>query len=145
MNGSDPFQKGFSLFEVLIALAILTIVTGMAMVSLGPLWQKHQLKQATAHLLEQIQICRMKAVVEQKTYQIKMSGQQFYRRYKSGVDWSEWEHFRFDSPAQMSMSGTSYFYSKGFASPKTITLIHDDYRQKIIININGRARVSDVY
>ncbi len=95
--------------------------------------------------MEQIQVCRMKAVVEQKTYQIKIAGQVLFRRYKSGMDWSDWETYRFSGPARVSMSGTSHFYSKGFASPKTITVIHDNYRQKVVININGRARVSDVY
>lgn len=138
-------QEGFSLFEILIALVVLTVITGMAAVSLGPYWQKHQLRQTTADLVEQIQICRMKAIVEQKTYQIKTAGQMLFRRNMSGVDWSDWERYRVRGPARISMGGTSSFYSKGFASPKTIMVIHDGFRQKIIININGRARVSDVY
>ena len=137
--------KGISLLEVLIALLIITIITGLAAVSIGPFWKKHQLQHATGHLLEQIQVCRMKAIVEQKTYQIKITGQTLYRRSKTGMDWSNWEAHQLDGPSHVSMKGTSYFYSKGFASPKTITVIHDEYRQKIIININGRARVSDVY
>lgn len=147
MNGSVKIslKKGFSLLEVLISLVIITIITGLAAVTLGPYWQKHQLKQATSELMEQIQICRTKAIIEQKTYQMKITGEMLFRRYKSGTDWSNWEQTRLSSPAHVSMSGTSYFYSKGFASPKTITVSHYDYKQKVVININGRARFSEIY
>ncbi len=131
--------------EVLVTLVLFSIISGVAAVSLGPLWQKHQLKQATAQLLSQIQTCRMKAIVKQKTYQIKITKQTLSSRYKSGIDWSNWEDYLFPGSALYSMSGTSYFYSKGFASPKTITVTHDNYHQKVIININGRARTSEIY
>jgi len=131
--------------EVLVTLVLFSIISGVAAVSLGPLWQKHQLKQATGQLLSQIQTCRMKAIVEQKTYQIKITKQTLSSRHKSGIDWSDWEEYRFPGSALYSMSGTSYFYSKGFASPKTITVVHDNYQQKVIININGRARTSEIY
>jgi len=143
-NRSLP-TAGFSLVEILAVLAVFSIVTGLAVVSLGPLWQKHRLKQATGELMARIQTCRMQAILERRTVQIKTAGSVLSRRHKTGVDWSDWEQYRFPDPVRLSMSGTSSFYSKGFASPKTITVIHNDYQQKVIININGRARVSEIY
>ncbi len=109
------------------------------------MWQKHLLKQATGQMLGQIQTCRMKAILERRTYQIKIAGQVLSHRHKTGLDWSSWEQTMFADPIKLSMNGTSYFYSKGFASPKTITVVQGDYHQKIIININGRARLSEIY
>jgi hypothetical protein len=128
-----------------VAIVVLSIVTGLAVVSLGPMWQKHLLRQATGQMMEQIQTCRMKAILERRTYQIKISGQVLSQRHKMGLDWSGWKPYTFADPVKLSMSGTSYFYSKGFASPKTIKVAQGDYQQKIIININGRARVSEIY
>lgn len=136
---------GYSLIEVLVALAVVTIVAGMAAVSLGPYWQKHQLRQMSGRLLEQIQVCRMKAIVERKTCQLTADGQVLLRRCRLGIDWSEWEKYRFSGPAEMTMSGSGYFTAKGFATPKSIVVQHDGYRQKIVININGRARISGIY
>jgi type II secretion system protein H len=142
---SSKNSQGFSLVEILVAIVVLSIVTGLAVVSLGPMWQKHLLKQATGQMIGQIQTYRMKAILERRTYQIKISGQALSHRYKTGLDWSSWEQTVFTESIKISMSGTSYFYSKGFASPKTITVMQGVYHQKIIININGRARTSEIY
>lgn len=129
----------------MVAIVVLSIVTGLAAVSLGPLWQKHLLKQTTGQMMGQIQACRMKAIIEKRTYQMTIAGQVLSHRHRTGLDWSDWQQYSFAEPVRLSMNGSSYFYSKGFASPKTITVSHGDYRQKIIININGRARVSEIY
>jgi len=128
-----------------VAIVVLSIVTGLAVVSLGPMWQKHLLKQATGQMMGQIQTYRMKAILERRTYQIKIAGQVLSHRYKTSLDWSSWEQTMFADPIKLLMNGTSSFYSKGFASPKTITVVQGDYHQKIIININGRARLSEIY
>jgi hypothetical protein len=109
------------------------------------MWQKHLLKQTTGQMMGQIQTYRMKAILERRTYQMKIAGQVLSHRYKTGLDWSGWEQTMFAEPSKLSMNGTSSFYSKGFASPKTITAVQGDYHQKIIININGRARFSEIY
>ncbi|MBU3917870.1 prepilin-type N-terminal cleavage/methylation domain-containing protein [bacterium] len=136
---------GFSLIELLVVICIISIMTGFAAVSLEPLWKKHELRLAVTDLKGQIQILRTKAILQQKTYQIKFSGPDLFFRRNNGNQWENWTRRELNAQVQFSMSGTCQFYSKGFASPKTIELAHNNYKQNLIVNINGRVRTSEIY
>ncbi len=147
VNTDRPTAKtyGFSLIELLAAICIISIATGFAVVSLEPLWKKHELRLAVTELKGQIQLLRAKAILQQKTYQIKLSGPDLFFRRKAGNQWGDWTRRKLNNQVQISMSGTCQFYSKGFASPKTIVFAHANYQQSLIVNINGRVRTSEIY
>ncbi|MCP4754334.1 MAG: hypothetical protein GY866_25905 [Proteobacteria bacterium] len=138
-------SKGLSLFEIMVAICIVSIVTGLATVSLRPLWEKHELRLAVDDLTGRIQLLRMKAILEKSTYQMKIEGPQLFYRRKIADRWDPWTNHRLKERIRYSMSGSSYFSGKGFATPKTITLTNNDYNRKIIININGRSRTSEIF
>lgn len=120
-------------------------MAGMVSVSLRPLWGKHQLRLGVKELIGQIQLLRMKAILEKCSYQIRIANSRLSYRKKKQNQWESWKNFKLKDDIEYTMKGNVYFYSKGFASPKTITLRHDKYSQKIIVNINGRARTSKVF
>ena len=135
---------GFSLMEMMVTLCLIAIVSGIAVVSLEPAWKKQRLKYASEDLRQRLQTLRLKSIVGEQTYQARIQDRcLFYRRYQK-EDWSEWERITLNPSVNYSMNGTESFYSKGFASPKTIRLSNDRFNQRIVININGRIRVEQI-
>ena len=138
-------NRGLTLIELLVALCIVSIMAAFATVSFRPLWDKHRLNISTQELNGFVQLLRMKAILKKCTYQIKFVDNDIFYRKKNKQNWDNWLKREMSDATQYSMTGSSYFYSKGFASPKTITLAVNNYHQKLIININGRTRTTTIY
>jgi len=137
--------RGFSLLETMITLCLVSILTGLAVVHLRPAWQKYRLNLAAQDLKQQIQVLRLKAILHRSTYQARIDGKMlFYRRY-TGEDWENWQSRALNDQAVYDMEGISAFYSRGFVSPKTVVLQNGDFKRDLIVNINGRARLSNIY
>ena len=137
--------SGFSLMEIMVALCVVVIVAGISVVSLNPAWQKRRLGFATEELRQRFQTLRLKSIMAKRDHQAIIQDKYVFFRHRENEDWSDWEKTALNPTIKYSMKGTESFYSKGFASPKTITLTNGEYSQKIIININGRIRVSEIF
>jgi len=138
-------SPGLTLIELMVAICIVSILAAFATVSFKPLWDKHRLRLAVGDMNGFVQLLRMKAILKKSTFQMKLVDDDLYFRKKNEESWDKWSKRELRESTQYSMTGTSSFYGKGFASPKTITLTVNNYRQKIIININGRTRTSKIY
>lgn len=138
-------ESGLSLIEVMIALCIISVLMGIGTLRLNPLWKKHQLNTAVNEFVGKVQFFRMKAILEKSTCQLKMNGDTLFHRSRVDSSWSEWTEQSLAEEISYTMTGVLSFYDKGFASPKSIVLKGDNYSRKVIININGRARTSEIY
>ncbi len=137
-------QIGVSLFELMAVVFIIGVLSSIGIVSFKPLWQKHQLSQSTNNIEEQIQLLRLKSIIENCTFEMKFDQHHLVYRKKQGQDWGNWRRYRLNEAAEYSMSGSIYFDNKGFTSPKTITIKMLNGFQQLIININGRVRKSEI-
>lgn len=131
--------------EMMIVISIISIIAGMSVLYLGPAYQKHNLRLASEELRQHIKVLRMKSIISKTTYQVRVSAWTLFFRAKTDHDWGDWESISLNNTVDYSMKGTTYLSSKGFASPKTILISIQKYRQKLVININGRARISQIY
>ncbi len=139
------YQEGITLFELITVVCLISVITGFGLLSFDPLWKKHQLKLASTDFKGKIQLYRMKAILKNTTYQIRLNNNILYVRNKEGESWSDWRNLKLRDKISYSFAGNIYFYQKGFASPKTMTLGFGDYNKKLILNINGRVRESEIY
>lgn len=137
-------QKGFSLIEVMVVLCIISVLVGFGSVSFRPLWQKHQLSLAVKELQSELELTRINAIIENKTFQFSTEPGIARTRKKNNVGWTQWHNKQFDETVTVLFSGNLYFYGKGFASPKTITIIREELRQQLVINVNGRIRRNEI-
>jgi type II secretion system protein H len=142
LRGAFGGADGFSLLETMVTLCVVAVVTGIAVVHLGPAWRRYQLNLAAVDLKQQVQVLRMKAILHDSTFQARIEGQTWYFRRKTETDWEDWQAYALDDRVAYFMSGSSYFYSRGFASPKTVVLQNGEFSRRLIVNINGRARLS---
>ena len=138
------FQPGITLFELMAVVCIIGVISSLGMVSLKPLWQKHQLHQSTSEVDSQVQMLRLKAILEDCTYQMKIDDRHLLFRKKIQNKWLGWKKYRLSERTSVFMSGSIYFDNKGFTSPKSITIQLEQRYQQLIININGRTRRSEV-
>jgi prepilin-type N-terminal cleavage/methylation domain-containing protein len=132
--------KGVSLIELLITISLISIITGLASVSYQSLWSKEQLRVAADDLVRQFQTARMRAILENRSYYIRLE-QDVLQTYGDYLNRKQLQSTsRLNETIQYRLSGEIGFSAKGFASPKTVTLTKNDQTRKIIININGRIR-----
>lgn len=141
----SDWHKGITLFELITVVCLITIISGMGLLSFEPLWKKHQLEAASKDFKGKIQLYRMKAILENSTYQLQLNNNVLYIRKKKGESWSNWEKSILSDQIDYGVTGNIFFYQKGFASPKTLTLGSGAYNKKLILNINGRVRESKIY
>jgi prepilin-type N-terminal cleavage/methylation domain-containing protein len=71
---SKRSQQGFSLLEILTALAIISIVMGMAMLNYGNVLQNYKANSAMDQLLYQLRSAREKAISHRVEVQIQFVG-----------------------------------------------------------------------
>jgi prepilin-type N-terminal cleavage/methylation domain-containing protein len=150
-----PYRKyGFTLFEVLITLLLVSIISGFAAVKFDHLWAKHELRMATRELVQKLQILRTKAILSQLPQQIEIQASYLLTRPK-GSAWKT-EHLH---------SGVNYFHSivseicqlknhardirityngGGTSNGVTICLMKGKWYQKIILNSYGRIRTTAI-
>ncbi len=138
-------HRGITLFELLAALCVLSVVSSIGYVSLKPLWYKQVLSNAVTDLENTLQFLRMSAIIENATIQLKLDSSSLRYRKRKGSGWGEWRLKALDSSIVHSAGSSIYFSGSGFTSPKTVTLKYGNLNQNLIININGRIRTSEVY
>jgi Tfp pilus assembly protein FimT len=127
----------------MVAVCIIGLLTAIGAVSVKPMWQKHQLRQSVGELEDRIQLLRLKAIIENETFEMKISDRYLVYRKKQGNSWENWKKHRLVDAVHYSLSGSVYFDRKGFASPCTIQIKLGDRSQKLTININGRVKIGE--
>jgi len=111
-------SKGFTLVELLVVLLVLSLVTGLALFSMGVFKSSHNLENTTQALSSRLRLAQMEALFEQQALGIAVDekGYRFYRKNSSDADWEL-------------ISDDSLFKSQAFPSNTQLTL-----------TINGKAQ-----
>ncbi|MGH7964853.1 MAG: GspH/FimT family pseudopilin [Candidatus Binatia bacterium] len=72
-NPQSPIRNkvaGFTLFELLVAIAILGILVGMASLQVGPLLSRTRLDRGARQIATDLQLVRMKAVAQNRRFRV---------------------------------------------------------------------------
>ena len=136
----NPQSGGISLIEILVSICLVSIIMGLATVAYRPLWTKEELRSAADELIQQIQLARLKSILENRSYQLAADQRILTTFYYQNGQWYEGARFQLNETIDYQLSGRIHFSAKGFASPKTIYLNKHNYTKKVIVNLNGRIR-----
>jgi prepilin-type N-terminal cleavage/methylation domain-containing protein len=71
---SDRSQRGFSLLEILTALAIISVIMGMAMLNYGSILPNFKANSAMDQLLYQLRSARERAISHRREVQVQFVG-----------------------------------------------------------------------
>lgn len=133
-----------TVIELMAVVCIVGILSAAAMVSFKPMLEKHRLSLSTQNLEGILQSYRMKAILQNTTYEIRIGGEYLLSRRQQDEHWEEWRKHQFLTEASVDFSGSVYIDGKGFMTPKTIHLRYGKSDQYLVININGRMRRSEL-
>jgi prepilin-type N-terminal cleavage/methylation domain-containing protein len=161
MNQSDVHSVGFTLLEVLIALAILTILGGIVFLQFQPIFAQTRLGTATRQVTTDLQYVRAKAISQNRRFRVTFrpaSNDYIVEKNENG----SWEphvlHSHtgtatsvapLDLPqsvriAALNSDGDIIFLPRGSVDTgMTITLgtIYTEDTRQVVVNLAGRVRI----
>src|SRR5260370_42700689 len=71
---ANPSQQGFSLLEILVAVAIISVVLVMAMLNYGNILPNYKANSAMDQLLSQMRSARERAISHRREVQVQFIG-----------------------------------------------------------------------
>ncbi len=154
-------SPGFSLLELLLVLALLGILTGIATLQLGPLLQRVAVNSGVRQVAADLQLVRMQAIAQNRrlrvTFQVGSDTYLVEKRANGG-----WQGHRLHShdqtepatgsirlPTNVTVSaansrGDVIFIPRGHVDGgMTLTLASVDgaFSKRLVINLAGRVRI----
>jgi len=139
-------QRGFTLLEVIIVMAIMGIVAAIGIPSFSDWREKQAVRSATQALLAHLKQARIKAVADNRSVSVKFTSTSYIFDADTTTDSScglcknEVVSFgQFSNDFTVSPTTTRTFSSRGTANSGTITLTSGSSVKKITMNVIGRA------
>ncbi|MBN2653790.1 MAG: GspH/FimT family pseudopilin [Nitrospirae bacterium] len=156
MNKRIACQSGFSLVEVLIVIAIIIIISALAMPSLQGYVINRSLKSAAREVISDINEFKERAIAENRAYRITLTPNSpnytIEQCANTGATCNGFQNFQnkslalFENSIKIETSGTTAtqydFQTRGTVNAGTIQLINQrGSTSNIVTNITGRASV----
>ena len=128
-------SQGFSLLELLLVVALLGILTGIASLQLAPLLQRVAINSGVRQVVADLQLVRMQAIAHNRRLRVTFQpGSDIYLVEKR--ENGRWQDHR--------LHGDVIFVPCGHVDGgMTLTLASPDRRlsKRIVINLAGRVRI----
>lgn len=137
-------QRGFSLFETAIAIALGSILIYMASASFLDLSPKYKLKKATGEVYARLQYARYKAIFEGQPVRVRFSSNG-YCVEKYDEQSKKWSPLiaNFLEGVTVEANNSPVFYPIGTVSNlATILIFNDVGKNKLTLAISGRIKVT---
>ena len=130
LNGRGQVRRGFTLFEILLVLAIFAVVSALVLPSLGSRLRYIDLESAQQNLSQRLMQTRTRAMDQGRSWTFVIE-ERAYRAFPMGspsqsIKWELERSIRFESDAvKLGALAPIYFHSDGTCSPSRIILKSD--------------------
>src|SRR4030095_9206748 len=125
--------RGFTIFELVVAVAVLAVVAVLAMPSLSRSQQVYRLVAASSQIQSQLQSVRIQAISRNLDHRLRVvSSTAYVIERRVGLSWVVTQNFQMPKGLFIAAASTAEFHSRGNASPVTtltITSPRSDTRQ----------------
>jgi prepilin-type N-terminal cleavage/methylation domain-containing protein len=138
-------QRGFSLFETLMAMLIASILVVVAVPKIGDFWTQYRLAGASNELAFEIALARMQGIAQNRYARVRISSTTQYVRETSSDNTTWTAQATTPLPAGLTASsGEVRFDKRGYATvTNSITLTNTLSKTKTLAtNILGRVTIT---
>ena len=134
-------KKGFTLFEMLVVLTILSLATSLTVSSFSFLAASWGFQQQVRDLQAMLSKARYKAVYENRPIRISLENRRIALQTKPTENWEDELTMPIKKGLQVSMNAKPVFQPHGLAAPLCSIVIEDRIRRATItITMAGRIR-----
>jgi len=137
---TDLNTGGFTLYEIMISITIMGIITGLLSVSLFPLLDRSEFVNTADQIKDSLRL----ALNRRESHRLKSEfGKLLLQRKNNGSYETVLEE---KVPEKISISATRWpsFNAFGFAAGGTITLETEYYITKVVVSPIGRIRQTEI-
>ena len=141
---TEKKSGGFTLYEMMISITIMGILTGLVSVSLFPLLDRAEFVDTAELLKNNLRQAQWLALTQHRSHRLKSeSGNLLFQR-KDNANFET--IFQEIIPANILISATRWpsFSAFGFAAGGTITLENEVYSTKVVVSPIGRIRQTEI-
>ena len=138
------YSGGFTLYEVMISITAVGIISGLLLVSLLPLLDRSEFVNTAVQFKDTLRKAKWLALTKRKSHRIKSDSGFLMLQKKSAGSYQTVSQEKI--PVEISISANRWvsFSAFGFASGGSIVLENEDYSTKVVVSPIGRIRLTAV-
>ena len=138
------YSGGFTLYEVMISITAVGIISGLLSVSLLPLLDRSEFINTADQFKDTLRQAKWLALTKRKSHRIKSDSGFLMLQKKSAGSYQTVSQEKIPEEISISANRWPSFSALGFASGGSIVLENEDYSTKVVVSPIGRIRQTAV-
>ena len=138
------YSGGFTLYEVMISITAVGIISGLLSVSLLPLLDRSEFINTTDQFKDTLRQAKWLALTKRKSHRIKSDSGFLMLQKKRAGSYQTVSQEKIPEEILIIANRWPSFSAFGFASGGSIVLENEDYSTKVVVSPIGRIRQTAV-
>jgi len=140
----SSYCGGFTLYEVMISITAVGIISGLITVSLLPLVDRSEFVNTADQFKDTLRQAKWLALTKRKSHQINSDSGFLMLQKKSAGSYQTVSQEKIPEEISVSANRWPSFSAFGFASGVSIVFENEDYSTKVVVSQIGRIRQTAV-
>ena len=140
----SSYCGGFTLYEVMISITAVGIISGLITVSLLPLLDRSEFVNTADQFKDTLRQAKWLALTKRKSHRINSDSGFLMLQKKSAGSYQTVSQEKIPEEISVSANRWPSFSAFGFASGGSIVLENEDYSTKVVVSPIGRIRQTAV-